>query len=112
MQPKLTENQSFILWDSDRKGKGVNKILGCTTERDTKLSMSDIDTAIRTGKIFFIARITITMRNQRGAVITFGHYINILYVLNNKYVCFDTYDGRANILEEKDITLKIKVEYK
>lgn len=109
--PKLKENQSFILWTSDAKGKGVCDIIGCKVNKDINLSIKEIDASIRTGKSFFIARVVVSYRNSRGVIVNIGHYINILYILKGKYVCFDTYDGKVNLLNEADITLIIKVDY-
>ena len=107
----MKKNQSFILWDSSSKGKGVCDILDCKVDRNINLSIKQIDSLIRSGKSFFIARVITSYRNAAGVIATIGHYINILYILDNKYVCFDTYDGKVNILNESDITLKIKVDY-
>jgi hypothetical protein len=109
--PGLKENQSFVLWDSDKKSSGVCDILGCKAVFNAKVNTDNVNESIKTGKTFYIARIIVTYRNAGGAVVNIGHYINILYALNGVYVCFDTYDGKVNLLEEKDIVTKIRIDY-
>ena len=107
----LKKDQSFIMWDSDANGKGVNEILGCSIKKDIKITLPEINKAINTGLSFFIARVYTSYRNAQGVIKKFGHYINILFGLNNKYICFDTYDGKLNTLKKNYITLIIRVDY-
>ena len=108
--PELKENQSFILWNSDANGTGACDILGCKQSAGA-FTYDEMKAAMNTGKIFFIARVIVSYRNAHGVLVDIGHYINILYQINGKYICFDTYDGKTNMLEENDITAKIKVDY-
>jgi hypothetical protein len=112
----LKNNQSFALWTADPKipeSKGICEILNCRVNHDNSPKAQDIDAVLDlgNGKVFYIIRVMTSYKNSKGIMVNIGHYINLLFISNNRFVCFDTYDGRTNVLDELDITGKIKIEY-